>query len=168
MNDFSIETEYNGTRYRSRTEARWAVMFDKANIGFQFEPEGFQFRSGRYVPDFYVSAWDCYLEVKPDNFDLPAGEWPRERCVAEELAEHSKKDVLVAAGWPQAGMALFRIDPYGIPSVSKVLLSEFVSDWPIQEAGKFRFDWPGINQQTRARDVASMIRRTAWLKRFPS
>lgn len=163
-----IETWYSGTKYRSRTEARWAVMFDKAGIGFQYEPEGFQFRSGRYVPDFYISAWDCYLEVKPNDFDLPAGEWPRERCVAEELAEQSKKDVLVAAGWPDTGMMLFRVDPYSIPSVSKVALTDFIGHWAIQEAGKFRFDWAGLTNQNRARDVASMIRRTAWLKRFPS
>lgn len=163
-----IETLYSGTTYRSRTEARWAVMFDKAGVGFQYEPEGFKFASGNYVPDFYISAWNCYLEIKPNDFDLPAGEWPRERCVAEELAEQSNKDVLIAAGWPCVGMMLFRINPDEMPSVSKVALAEYVSHWPVEEAGKFRFDWLDRNKQNRARDVASLIRRTAWQKRFPS
>ena len=37
----AIETVYNGYRFRSRLEARWAVFFDAAGIKYEYEPEGF-------------------------------------------------------------------------------------------------------------------------------
>lgn len=58
-----IETVYNGYRFRSRTEARWAVAFD-AYLGkvyahgyskprsWDYEREGFETPAGRYLPDF--------------------------------------------------------------------------------------------------------------------
>ena len=53
-----IETVYNGYRFRSRLEARWAVFFDAAGIEYQYEPEGFELPSGNYyLPDFRIK---CY------------------------------------------------------------------------------------------------------------
>ena len=39
----AIETVYNGYRFRSRLEARWAVFFEAAGIEYEYEPEGFEF-----------------------------------------------------------------------------------------------------------------------------
>jgi len=51
----AIETIYNGYRFRSRLEARWAVFFDTLNLPWEYEPEGFEFDGGlRYLPDFRV------------------------------------------------------------------------------------------------------------------
>lgn len=51
----AIETYYNGYRFRSRLEARWAVFFDAAGIKYEYEPEGFTLSDGtRYLPDFYL------------------------------------------------------------------------------------------------------------------
>lgn len=70
----AIETVYNGYRFRSRLEARWAVFFDAAGIKYQYEPEGFQVDFGdevvRYLPDFYLPDFDCYAEVKPTKDKL--------------------------------------------------------------------------------------------------
>ena len=41
-----IETIYNGYRFRSRLEARWAVFFDACRIKYQYEPEGFELDDG--------------------------------------------------------------------------------------------------------------------------
>jgi len=70
-----IETEYNGYKFRSRLEARWAVFFDRAGIVYDYEPEGFDLGDGvYYLPDFklYNVGWredrdECsiYVEVKP-------------------------------------------------------------------------------------------------------
>lgn len=50
-----IETIYNGYRFRSRLEARWAVFFDAAGIEYEYEPEGYQLSDGTmYLPDFYL------------------------------------------------------------------------------------------------------------------
>ena len=68
----AIETEYNGYRFRSRLEARWAVFFDEAGIRYEYEPEGFEVRweDGevvRYLPDFYLTDFKVYCEVKPND-----------------------------------------------------------------------------------------------------
>lgn len=50
-----IETVYDGYRFRSRLEARWAVFFNAAGIEYQYEPEGFVLPDGSwYLPDFYL------------------------------------------------------------------------------------------------------------------
>lgn len=62
-----IETEYNGYRFRSRLEARWAVFFDTAGIPYEYEPEGFVLTDGTYyLPDFYLPWYRCYVEIKPN------------------------------------------------------------------------------------------------------
>ena len=63
-----IETVYNGYRFRSRLEARWAVFFDAAGIPYQYEPEGFELADRtKYLPDFYLPKLDIYCEVKPNR-----------------------------------------------------------------------------------------------------
>ena len=60
-----IPTEYNGLKFRSRLEARWAVFFDVAKIKYEYEPEGYETEQGeRYLPDFYLPDFDTYVEVK--------------------------------------------------------------------------------------------------------
>ena len=53
----AIETVYNGYRFRSRLEARWAVFFDALGVEYEYEPEGFKLPSGKcYLPDFRVKC----------------------------------------------------------------------------------------------------------------
>ena len=61
----AIETEYRGYRFRSRTEARFAVLFDAAGIAWQYEHQGFNLNGVRYLPDFYLPELKIYVEVKP-------------------------------------------------------------------------------------------------------
>lgn len=67
----SIDTEWHGKRFRSRLEARWAVLFEALCIEWEYEPEGFEFDDGtRYLPDFLLHGIvgrggpDLYVEVK--------------------------------------------------------------------------------------------------------
>lgn len=62
-----IETFYNGYRFRSRLEARWAVFFDAAGIKYEYEPEGYEVDGIKYLPDFYLPELDVHVEVKPDR-----------------------------------------------------------------------------------------------------
>jgi hypothetical protein len=65
-----IETRYQGCRFRSRLEARWAVFFDALKIEWQYEAEGFVLEDGtRYLPDFFLPKFDqgLWVEVKPTN-----------------------------------------------------------------------------------------------------
>ena len=66
-----IETIYNGYRFRSRLEARWAVFFDSIGIRYEYEPEGFVGCYGEYyLPDFYLPDHDVYVEVKGSDEQL--------------------------------------------------------------------------------------------------
>ena len=61
----AIETEYNGYRFRSRLEARWAVFFDSVGAKYLYEPEGFVLQDGTYyLPDFYLPDIRTFVEVK--------------------------------------------------------------------------------------------------------
>lgn len=64
-----IETHYNGYRFRSRLEARWAVFFDAAGIKYEYEPEGFVIESYgvAYLPDFFLPRFKTYVEIKRGN-----------------------------------------------------------------------------------------------------
>lgn len=62
----AIETKYNGYKFRSRLEARWAVFFTRVGLRFDYEPEGFELSSGqRYLPDFWLPDLETWLEIKP-------------------------------------------------------------------------------------------------------
>lgn len=63
-----IETHYNGYRFRSRTEARWAIFLDKMGVAYQYEPQGYLLEDGTpYLPDFLVypgTDHAFWLEIK--------------------------------------------------------------------------------------------------------
>jgi hypothetical protein len=59
-----IETYYNGYRFRSRLEARWAVFFDEIGIKYEYELEGLEMNGVKYLPDFYLPEFRCLFEVK--------------------------------------------------------------------------------------------------------
>lgn len=66
----AIETHYNGHRFRSRLEARWAVFFDAVGITYEYEPEGYVNNGQSYLPDFYLpyaTNYGCFVEVKPND-----------------------------------------------------------------------------------------------------
>lgn len=62
-----IETRYGNYRFRSRTEAKWAVFWDALGLRWEYEVEGYDLGNGlRYLPDFYIHDWKRYVEIKPD------------------------------------------------------------------------------------------------------
>lgn len=56
MNNISpVTTRYKGYRFRSRTEARWAIVFDTINLKWIYENEGYNIPDmGWYLPDFFM------------------------------------------------------------------------------------------------------------------
>lgn len=93
-----IETNYKGYRFRSRLEARWAVFLDALDIKWEYEKEGFELPSGRYLPDFWLQDWKIWLEIKPEK---PTEE---EQQKAIELCELSGYAVLISEGLPKLEM----------------------------------------------------------------
>lgn len=61
----AIETVYNGYRFRSRLEARWAVFFDALGVRYEYEPEGYDIDGTWYLPDFWLPDWRAWVEIKP-------------------------------------------------------------------------------------------------------
>ena len=79
-----IETFYNGYRFRSRLEARWAVFFDEAGIKYEYEPEGFDLGDGLfYLPDFYLPDEDTWVEVKGKPLSIEEREKIERFCLAK-------------------------------------------------------------------------------------
>ena len=96
-----IETIYNGYRFRSRLEARWAVFFDACKIKYQYEPQGFVLDSGKcYLPDFYLPQYNTFVEIKPND---------------DEEIENAKKvliDLVLSFNEQDASALLCVGDPY--------------------------------------------------------
>lgn len=65
-----LETRYAGCRFRSRLEARWAVLFDALRIPWQYEPQGYQIGEQTYLPDFYLPQSKTWVEVKGSEEDF--------------------------------------------------------------------------------------------------
>lgn len=92
----AIETQYNGYRFRSRLEARWAVFFDTYGIDYEYELEGFELGNGlRYLPDFFIPSLDIFVEIKPNrNFSL------QELKKIDSFALGGDKHLLLVMGTP--------------------------------------------------------------------
>ena len=96
----ALKTEYNGTQYRSRTEARWAVFFDEIRIDFEYEKEYLTLPSKvRYLPDFYLPQFSAYLEVKPNSDSIVTEECVKARELASDL-QGTDTNVWLATGGP--------------------------------------------------------------------
>lgn len=111
-----IETLWKGYRFRSRTEARWAVFLEKLGVQFDYEPEGVILPSGPYLPDFRLRSFpigifpggradqEVWLEIK--------GGEPTEEEIAKcvELSEEAKAPVLLAVGAPNLAPQVLLFD----------------------------------------------------------
>lgn len=103
----AIQTHYRGCHFRSRLEARWAVFFSALGLEWDYEPEGFELASGRYLPDFHIkfrercgNTSDYWFEVKGDIKATTPHEWRR----MVEFGQH--KDLIILDGTPDVRMYL--------------------------------------------------------------
>lgn len=60
----ALNTNYGGCTFRSRLEARWAVLFDMTGTPWCYEPQGYVVDGYAYLPDFWLPSLDSYFEVK--------------------------------------------------------------------------------------------------------
>lgn len=125
----AIETKWKGYRFRSRTEARWAVFFEAAGIDFEYEPEGYVLPSGPYLPDFRLRTFgdgrtgkECVAGeplrvIEKSTFIEVKGTMPTaeeiQRC--GELQEHLQAtvtgftEVFIAVGSPDTTRRVFPV-----------------------------------------------------------
>lgn len=115
----SIETKYNGFRFRSRLEARWAIFFDMVGLKYEYEVEGFEMNGIRYLPDFYIPSLDRWFEIKAK----PLSEREMKKC--EEFCfnkDHENIKFSVLVGSPEA----VKIDKFAG-------IMEYVWEWPSEK-----------------------------------
>lgn len=94
-----IETIYKGRRFRSRLEARWAIFFDSIDIGWEYETEGFQIGSTKYLTDFKLLSFgstkvDLFVEIKPRKPSIEE----IKKCY--EVSTGTNTDMLLICGTP--------------------------------------------------------------------
>lgn len=110
----AIETRYDGHRFRSRLEARWACFYNALGIRYEYEKEGYDLgvlwtqyqrenqppwydidpvNLGWYLPDFWLPEQSCWIEIK--------GAYPTEieidRCCALEQLTHCESFIFYSA-----------------------------------------------------------------------
>lgn len=90
----AIETQYKNCRFRSRTEARWCVFFEYLGVKWEYEKEGYELPSGRYLPDFWLPDLACWVEIKPVS---PTA---AELQLGEELGDMTDHPVAIVSGMP--------------------------------------------------------------------
>lgn len=56
--------KYNDIWMRSSWEVNFAQYCDKKNIKWQYESKTFDLGNTTYTPDFYLPAYDMYVEIK--------------------------------------------------------------------------------------------------------
>ena len=93
----AIQTFYRGYRFRSRLEARWAVFFDELSWSWEYEKEGFVLEDGtHYLPDFYISSLNAWVEVKPDEIT----DIDRRKCLLFSKGLGNDIPVVIVNGLP--------------------------------------------------------------------
>lgn len=91
----AIETQYNGYRFRSRVEARWARFFDALGVKYEYEKEGYDLGdAGWYLPDFWLPQLGVWVEIKG------ADPTENEKIKASSLADMTACPVILCSGTP--------------------------------------------------------------------
>jgi hypothetical protein len=112
----ALPTIWNGITFRSRAEARWAVLFETAGIAWEYEKEGYDVNGRWYLPDFYLPAFPMWFEVKP-NVE------PEVLTHFADLCRLSHKRGIIAWGPPTPKVAILQVfgtsgrlrkDPYAL------------------------------------------------------
>jgi hypothetical protein len=147
MNIKAIQTRYQGYKFRSRLEARWGVFFDALGIRWEYEKEGYELPSGRYLPDFWLPQVQMWAEVKPVEFSV------LEKLKATELSVATGFPVLQLVGTPEN-------KPYlAIEHETRAVEVEYCltcyHGYP-QEEGRF-YSWPGDDEDGRHDDTARAV-----------
>lgn len=112
----AIPTEYDGVKYKSRLEARWAMYFNLLQIYAEYEPFTIRNNGEEYVPDFHSVAVSetkrTIIEIKPK---IPNSNY-LDRLV--RIHDPSKSDIIIFCGPPNNyhGLRIHNKRVRGVPS----------------------------------------------------
>jgi len=143
----SLPTYYKGITFRSRLEARWAIVLDELGIQWEYETEAFEIGASHfndpynpdvfaYLPDFYLPQYDSFLEVKGK---LDETEYWRLLRIVWSITQ-------TASWWPtntQSGKPFFLAGNLGIKGQKTKMVSLFnYKGWIEADFQKTDFDQP--------------------------
>lgn len=60
----AIETKFDGYKFRSRIEARWAMVFKLLGQPYEYEKEGYDLGGEWYLCDFWLPKDAAWIEIK--------------------------------------------------------------------------------------------------------
>jgi hypothetical protein len=86
-------------RFRSRTEARWAIYLTALGVRWVHEPEGYALPARNYLPDFWLPDLGTFLEIKGTEPPWEA------YALCAELSNATGKRVVLFPHEPRAGHA---------------------------------------------------------------
>lgn len=93
----AIPTTYDGYTFRSKTEAKWALFFNKIGLPYTHELDGYQISKYRgYLPDFYTEkngGW--FIEVKGSPRIITTQEWAKIKALNKNPPLNAKGVILV-------------------------------------------------------------------------
>lgn len=128
----SKPTKYCGVQFRSRTEAKYCMLFNMFDVAWTYESRRFPLPSGSYLPDFFLPDWNAWIEIK--------GPYPTiaEQLLCEELHRATKQAVIMCYGWPPSVLiwtpeGWVRGQPFGILNTRMVLGGKPLPDRVYQE-----------------------------------
>lgn len=136
-----IRTRYDGILFRSRTEARWALFFKTLNLRYEYEKEGYELPSGRYLPDFFLPDLDVWFEVKgqdPTHDEVKS-------CINLHIATGKRVLLAVGSPTPKDQIIVFPKLHWGFDDGDKIWMLahsiiECEDDWGVRR-GFFIDDW---------------------------
>lgn len=145
----AIETFYDGYKFRSRLEARWAVFFKEIGWHYEYEPEGFVLEDGTpYLPDFNLPSIYTWVEVKPD---APTEEDIR-KCILFSKGLGINGNVILANGLPRpVGYSCFNNGiEIGVATITSYIRQK---DWSCPYFGEYwdPSDFPAFGKAKRSR-----------------
>jgi hypothetical protein len=93
--------EYKGIYMRSSWEYAFVLWLDKNNIKWEYEPKTFDLGDNTYTPDFYLSEFNLYIEIKgfwrdkaKEKFELFKQKYCGERIKLIEEYELTKEGII--------------------------------------------------------------------------
>mgnify|MGYP003653771470 CR=1 FL=1 len=129
----AISTRCLGHNFRSRLEARWALVFDALNMNWRYECEGIEAPSGKkWLPDFQLDLQGeiTWVEIKPPHLSGTGG-------VRSKIFPHKELEMLehMSFGLPE-GERIWAVAS-DIPDLREPLLGqESVMIWGGAEGGR--------------------------------
>lgn len=152
----AIATTYNGISFKSRFESEVAMLLDKLGLSWEYEPKSFLLPGGHYMPDFFVSSMNMWVEARGYN----GKDWQIEQFT--EFVKPLSQSYLVFKS-PCSDVRITKTSSGLVMNQSKALghfidIKALNGHIMIYDSGRIQsvMEWPGFSD-TISLDLATML-----------